>query len=45
MLEEAFPGYKANVSPSEMANLIYKFSVDGNKFFNGKIIPVSSSNP
>jgi hypothetical protein len=28
-----------------MANLIYKFSVDGNKFFNGKIIPVSSSNP
>ena len=45
MLEEAFPGYKANVSPSEMANLIYKFSVDGYKFFNGKIIPVSSSNP
>ena len=45
MLEEDFPGYKANVSPSEMANLIYKFSVDGNKFFNGKIIPVSSSNP
>ena len=26
MLEEAFPGYKANISPSEMANFIYKFS-------------------
>tara|TARA_B100001094_G_scaffold45765_1_gene40771 strand:- start:1155 stop:1835 length:681 start_codon:yes stop_codon:yes gene_type:complete len=45
MLEEAFPGYKANISPSEMANFIYKFSLDGNNFFNGKIIPVSTTNP
>ena len=45
MLEEAFPGYKANISPSEMANFIYKFSLDGNNFFNGKIIPVSTTSP
>ena len=45
MLEEAFPGYKANISPSEMANFIYNFSLDGNNFFNGKIIPVSTTNP
>ena len=45
MLEEAFPGYKANTSASEMANFIYKFSLEGNAFFNGKIIPVSTTNP
>ena len=45
MLEEAFPGYQAQVSSLEMANYIYKFSLEGNKFFNGKIIPVSISNP
>ncbi|MBT5011391.1 MAG: SDR family oxidoreductase [Flavobacteriaceae bacterium] len=45
MLEEAFPGYQAKVSSLEMANYIYKFSLEGNKFFNGKIIPVSISNP
>ena len=45
MLEEAFPGYEANISSSEMANFIYKFSLEGNNFFNGKIIPVSNTNP
>ena len=45
MLQEAFPGYKANISPSEIANFIYKFSLEGNSFFNGKIIPVSTTNP
>ena len=45
MLEEAFPGHKANISSSEMANFIYKFSLEGNNFFNGKIIPVSNTNP
>jgi NAD(P)-dependent dehydrogenase (short-subunit alcohol dehydrogenase family) len=45
MLEEAFPGHQAQVSSLEMANYIYKFSLEGNKFFNGKIIPVSTSNP
>ena len=45
MLEEAFPGYKAKISPIEMADFIYKFSLEGNRLFNGKIIPVSITNP
>ena len=45
MLEEAFPGYKAPLSSTEMANYIYDFSVNGHKFYNGKILPVSISNP
>ena len=45
MLEEAFPGFQAKVSALEMANYIYNFSVEGNKLFNGKTIPVSTSNP
>ena len=45
MLEEAFPGYKAPVSASEMAEFIYNFSLNGHKFQNGKIVEVSSSTP
>ena len=45
MLEEAFPGFQAKVSALEMANYIYNFSIEGNKLFNGKTIPVSTSNP
>ena len=42
MLQNAFPGYKAPVTASEMAEFIFWFAVNGNKFFNGKIIPVAS---
>lgn len=45
MLEEAFPGYKAPLSASEMANYIMDFSLNGNKFYNGKILQVSASTP
>lgn len=45
MLEEAFPDYKAPLSASEMADYIYNFSLTGNKFYNGKILEVSSSTP
>ena len=45
MLEEAFPGYKAPVSTIEMANYIYSFALTGNKFYNGKILQVSSTTP
>ena len=41
MLEQAFPGYKAQVQPREMANFIYDFSQSGGKVFNGKTIPIS----
>ena len=45
MLEEAFPGYKAPLSPQEMAQYIMDFSLTGNKFYNGKILQVSSATP
>ncbi len=45
MLTQAFPGYKAPVSAKEMADYIYDFALNGNKFYNGKILQVSSSTP
>ena len=45
MLEEAFPGYKADVSPIQMASFILKFAVEDGKLFNGKTVTVSSSTP
>ena len=45
MLEEAFPGYKAPLSASEMANYIFDFTLTGNKYYNGKVLQVSSSTP
>ena len=45
MLEKAFPGYQAPISASEMADYIYNFSLTGDKFYNGKVLQVSSSNP
>ena len=45
MLELAFPDYKASTTPAEMANFIYCFSTSNPIMFNGKIIPVSISNP
>ncbi len=45
MLEEAFPGYKAPLSALEMAEYVKEFAVAGNKFYNGKVLQVSSSTP
>lgn len=45
MLEEAFPGYEAPISAEEMAQYIMDFSLTGNKYYNGKIMEVSSSTP
>ena len=45
MLNDAFPGYKAPLEPNEMAEFISWFSINGNKFFNGKILPVALSTP
>ena len=45
MLEEAFPGYQAPISAKEMGNYIYDFALNGNKFYNGKVLQVSSSTP
>jgi NAD(P)-dependent dehydrogenase (short-subunit alcohol dehydrogenase family) len=45
MLAEAFPGYQAPISAEEMANYIHDFALTGNKYFNGKVLEVSSTNP
>jgi len=45
MLEEAFPGYQAPISAEGMATYIYDFTLNGNKYFNGKVLEVSSTNP
>ena len=45
MLEEAFPGLKAPISAKEIADFVFDFSLKGQKYFNGKIIPVSSTTP
>lgn len=45
MLEEAFPGYQAPLSPVEMAEYMYQFALTGNTFYNGKVLQVSSSTP
>lgn len=45
MLAEAFPGYEAPLSAKDMADYIYDFTLKGNKFYNGKVLQVSSSTP
>jgi short-subunit dehydrogenase len=45
MFEEAFPGLSAQLNASEMAEFIAGFAINGNKYFNGKILPVAISNP
>ena len=45
MLEEAFPGYQAPLSPLQMAEYIFDFALKGHQYYNGKILPVSSSTP
>jgi len=45
MLEEAFPGLKAPISAEKMASYVLDFAITGQKYYNGKILPISSSTP
>jgi short-subunit dehydrogenase len=45
MLEQAFPGYQAPLNPTQMAEFITDFSLNAQRYLNGKIIPVSLTNP
>jgi NAD(P)-dependent dehydrogenase (short-subunit alcohol dehydrogenase family) len=45
MLNEVFPGYIAPLSAKEMAGFISQFAINGYKYFNGKVLPVSVSTP
>ena len=45
MLNKAFPGYDAPISASEMGKFIVDFFLNGGKYFNGQVIPVSLTTP
>lgn len=45
MLAGAFPGYEAPLSAAQMAEWVSWFALNGQKFFNGKTLPVALSNP
>ncbi|PWI31296.1 short-chain dehydrogenase [Flavobacteriaceae bacterium LYZ1037] len=45
MLEEAFPGYQALMTATEMAKYISEFALNGQKYYNGKMLQVSNSTP
>lgn len=45
MLSAAFPGFTAPTTAEQMAEFIADFSLHSGAFMNGKIIPVSTSNP
>ena len=45
MLEEAFPGYQAPVSATQMGRYVIDFALKGHQFYNGKVLPISSSTP
>lgn len=45
MLAEAFPGYQAPTEADSIAAYIADFALFGNKYFNGKVLPVAQSTP
>jgi len=45
MLSQAFPGFKAALTAAQMAEFIIEFTMNGNHFFNGKILPVALGTP
>jgi 3-oxoacyl-[acyl-carrier protein] reductase len=45
MLSKRFPDFKAPLSSSEMADYVVDFSINGHKYYNGKILPVALSTP
>ena len=45
MLEEAFPGYQAPTSASEMGSYVADFTLNGHNLYNVKVLQVSKSTP
>jgi NAD(P)-dependent dehydrogenase (short-subunit alcohol dehydrogenase family) len=45
MLAEAFPSYTAPLTAEQAGSYILDFALNGNQFYNGKVLPVSSSTP
>jgi len=45
MLEQAFPGYQSPVMAFEMGKYIADFAITGQRFYNGKVLPVALTTP
>ena len=45
MLRSAFPDYQASFSAQEMGEYLADFALNKAKYYNGKVLPVSSSTP
>jgi short-subunit dehydrogenase len=45
MFSQAFPGERVSMQPIQMANYIRDFALTGVTYFNGKVLPVSSTTP
>jgi len=45
MLKSAFPEYKAPLDANEMSEFVVWFALNGYKFMNGKVLPISLSTP
>ncbi len=45
MLSEAFPRFKAPISAAEAATFVSDFAINGQKYFNGKVLQMALSTP
>lgn len=45
MLQKAFPGYKAPLTPADAARFVAMFALEGYRYFNGKVLPMAISTP
>ncbi len=45
MFAKAFAGYTAPLTADKMADFVANFAINGHRYFNGKILPVSLSTP
>lgn len=45
MLSEAFPGLDVPMDAKTMADYIANFALEGHRFYNGKVLPVSNTTP
>ena len=45
MFKAAFPSFQAALTAEEVGAYVAEFALNGNKYFSGKVIPVSNSTP
>lgn len=45
MLAQAFPGFQASLTAGQMAAYVADFALNAHRYYNGKVLPVSSTTP